>query len=290
MLKLNEDAFKGKGKLTVQRVVNKGKIVLVVGLAALMLAGCEPTEIATNSHATYDVIDTLNDEIVQNGIEQIEEVPGENFKLVINYKCLLDDNERWTITADKDLFIDVCTMGLPDDTQVFIDNVHIDTTIISHYPSVNGITQDTMDDRIHNAQMIGFPISDFNSYNNICSIEGQNDSFIQGSFWGFNGYQSGDVEQKRYVESDYLKAAVTGNKIKSVFDLIIIKPDGTTRCVSVDSQIGVSVWPYIEFSDGGYTKYRYYSYNANRNTVEYQDFGPEEYYERIRTQGKGFNH
>ncbi len=284
MLRLNDNAFKEKRKLAVQKVAKKAKIILVVGAATLMLAGCEPTEISTNSHVSYDVIDTMDNSIVENGIKQVKDVPGENFKLAINYRCLLDDNAKWTITSDKDLYYDVRTEGLPDGWTVYIDNVHIDTTIISHYPSVDGITQDTMDDRIHNAQMKGFPISDTNNYGNICSIEGQNQQFIQGSFWGFNGYQSGEIEQKRYVESDYLNAAVTGNKISVVYDLIIEKADGTVRCVSVGSVIGVSVWPYIELNDG---TFRYYHWNNSTNSVDYRNVSPEEYQQMIHQTGMG---
>ncbi len=284
MLRLNENAFKNKEKLSVQKVAQKAKIVLVVGAAALLLAGCQPSEISTNSHVAYDVIDTMDNSIVENGIKQVKDVPGENFKLLINYKCLLEGNAKWTVTSDKDLYYEVCTQGLPSDWKVYLDNVHIDTTIISHYPSVDGITQDTMDDRIHNAQMKGFPISDTSNYGNICSIEGQNQQFIQGSFWGFNGYQSGTVEQKRYVESDYLSAAVTGNKISVVYDLIIEKADGTVRCVSVGSVIGVSVWPYIELNDG---TFRYYHWNNSTNSVDYRNVSPEEYQQMIHQTGMG---
>ena len=284
MLRLNEDAFKEKRKLAVQKVAKKVKIVLIVGAATLMLAGCEPTEISTNSHVAYDVIDTMDNSIVENGIKQVKDIPGEDFKLVINYKCLLDDNAKWTITSDKDLYYDVSTQGLPDGWTVYIDNVHIDTTIISHYPSVDGITQDTMDDRVHNAQMKGFPISDINNYGNICSIEGQNQQFIQGSFWGFNGYQNGEIEQKRYVESDYLSAAVTGNKISVVYDLIIEKADGTTRCVSVGSVIGVSVWPYIELNDGSF---RYFYWDNTTGTVRTENITALQYQQRMNQTGMG---
>ena len=73
-----------------------------------------------------------------------------------------------------------------------------------------------MDDRVHNAQMVGFPISDTNTYSNVNSIEGQNQTFMQGSFYGFNGYSSGSISEKRYVESDYLSGGVYANKINSV--------------------------------------------------------------------------
>lgn len=39
---------------------------------------------------------------------------------------------------------------------------------------MNGILQDTMDDRIHNSLMLGFPISDDVCHIGINQIEGQN--------------------------------------------------------------------------------------------------------------------
>ena len=272
-MSINLNAFKKLSK--------KGVLVLATSALVLTLAGCD-REVATNSHVQYDVIDTSNNELATSGIQQVLDVPGEDFKLVVNYRCVLPENARWTITSDKEMYMDVCTDGLDPNTKVFIDNVHIDTTVRSVYPSVDGITQDTMDDRVHNAQMLGFPISDFNTYSNVNSIEGQNQTFMQGSFYGFNGYQSGEIEQKRYIESDYLAGGVYANKINSVIDLIIQKPDGTVTCVSVPSTIGVSVWPYIERVNGsGYSTYRYYYYDQDAGEVRYRDLSESEYLDSI---------
>ncbi len=281
MIQINEE--------NLRKLFKKGKIVLCAGMVSVTLVGCTPREVSTNAHVAYDVIDTMDNEIATNGIQQILDVPGETFKLVVNYKCLLDDNARWTITSDKEMYIDICTDGLPEGVEVYIDNVHIDTTIRSVFPSVDGITQDTMDDRIHNSQMMGFPISDSNIYSNVNCIEGQNQSFMQGSFYGFNGYSSGSIEQRRYVESDYLKAGVYANKINSVIDLIIIKADGTTKCVSVPSTVGVSVWPYIEqIESNGDVSHRYYYYDESSGTMKYDDLNETEYYQRIES-GRGLS-
>lgn len=134
MLKINEDGFKNLRK--------KGKYVLVAGClgAALLLSGCGAREISTNSQTEYDTIDTTSDEALEKGITQIKEVPGETFNLVIDYKCELEDNERWTVTSDKELTMEIRTDGCPEGVEVYIDNIHTDTTICSHYPTVDGIT------------------------------------------------------------------------------------------------------------------------------------------------------
>ena len=279
MIKINEENLK--------KLFKKGKIVLCAGMVAVCLSGCMSREVSTNANVSYDVIDTMNNDLATTGIQQVLDVPGENFKLVVNYKCVLEDNARWTVTSDKEMYMDVCTDGLDPDTKVFIDNVHIDTTIRSYYPAVDGITQDTMDDRIHNSQMVGFPISDTNTYSNVNVIEGQNESFMSGSYYGFYGYGSGNISQKRYVESDYLRRGVYANKINSVIDLIIEKADGTTTCVSVPSTIGVSVWPYIEqVNSNGVSSFVYYYINS-KGEMQTKEYNADEYYSIVK-EGKTF--
>ena len=138
-----------------------------------------------------------------------------------------------------------------------------------------------MDDRIHNAQMIGFPIADDVSYIGVNQIEGQNQTFITGTMHGFNGYSSGSVSEKRYLESDYLEKGVYANKITSVIDLIVIK-DGKTKCVSIPSKIQISVWPFICVQDyDGQIFYRYYYYDEEKNDLEYQQLTESEYLVKI---------
>ena len=272
----------------IQNIRKKGTLVLVTGAILCSLPGCG-REVSTNANVKYDVIDTMDEDLVANGIQQRLEVPGEDFDLVVDYRCVLEENAKWTITSDKEMYLDVYTDGLDDNTKVFIDNVHIDTTIRSVYPSVDGITQDTMDDRIHNSQMIGFPISDDNTYSTVNCIEGQNQTFMQGSFYGFNGYTSGSISERRYIESDYLAAGVYANKINSIIDLIIQKEDGTTTCVSVPSTVGISVWPYIErINTDGSSTFRCYYYDENNGKMEHKDYTEQEY-EQLTHSNKQYN-
>ena len=97
---------------------------------------------------------------------------------------------------------------------------------------------------------------------------------------------SGSVSEKRYVESDYLKAGVYANKIASVIDLIIQKADGTVRCVSVPSTIGVSVWPYVEKVDNSGKSFYTYYYVGNDGKVVEKELSVDEYEERVGRQRK----
>ena len=270
---LNNERTKG--------ALKKVGAVLVVGAMVFTLTGCMEREVSTNANTSYDVIDTTSNEALENGITQIIDVPGESFKLVVNYQCELQEDERWTVTSDKQINTEIRTDGLPAGTQVYIDNVHTDTTICSYYPQVDGVTQDTMDDRIHNAQMLGFPISDSNAYVGINQIEGQNETFISGFVHGYNGYSSGSVSEKRFLESDYLEKAVYANKITSIIDLIIVKGEEIT-CVSVPSEVQVSVWPFIERQKSDGTRYYRYYYLNDNGTMTYEELSEEEYL--IKTQ------
>lgn len=264
-----------------KKLLKKAGCVLVAGVMVFSLTGCMEREVSTNANTSYDVIDTTSNEALENGITQVIAVPGESFKLVVNYQCELQEDERWTVTSDKQINTEIRTDGLPAGTQVYIDNVHTDTTICSYYPQVDGVTQDTMDDRIHNAQMLGFPISDSNTYVGINQIEGQNETFIKGFVHGYNGYSSGSISEKRFLESDYLEKAVYANKITSIIDLIIVNGEEMT-CVSVPSEVQVSVWPFIEVQKSDGTKYYRYYYLKDNGFMTYDELSEEEYL--IKTQ------
>lgn len=268
-----------------RKLSKRGKYVLVAGClgVSLLLSGCGPKEVSTNADIDYDIIDSGNEQALEEGVVQIKEVPGQDFKLVIEYKCELEEDEKWIVTSDKKLNIEICTDGLPEGYSAYIDNVHIDTTICSKYPTMDGITQDTMDDRIHNSLMLGFPIADDVRYSNINQIAGQNDTFISGTVMGMNGYSSGSVSEKRFVESDYLSYAVYANKISSIIDLIVVKPDGKMECTSVDSSVQVSVWPYIhKVKSNGDDIYEYYYYDESTGKATHDNLDANEYY--VRTQ------
>lgn len=218
-----------------------------VAMALTSLTGCEKKELAPTEH--YDVIET--DESLLNNLIQTIDVPNENFKLVAEFSCDDSSKREWRITSDKYLYIKINTQNLDDNTEVYIDNIHIDTSIKSKYAIIDGIMQDTMDDRVHNSLMIGFPISNDTYYYGVNAIEGCNKDFIQGTFYGYEGYSSGTVEQKRYTESDYIELGVYANKISVVVDLLVKGPnDKDYRNISVYTDFLVNTsTKEIEYED-----------------------------------------
>lgn len=210
-------------KHTKKLKVRVGALALVAG-ATFTLCGCESREMAPSED--YDIVSTENgDDSLSMGLRQTLDVPGQNFKLITEYSCDNTAKREWRITSDKFLYLQVYTEGLSPDTEVYIDNVHIDTSIKSTYAAMDGIMQDTMDDHVHSSQLIGFPISDKTSYYGVNAIEGSNQDFIQGTFYGYNEYEAGTVKQKRFTEQKYLDLGVYANKIQIVYDLLVKGPN-----------------------------------------------------------------
>ena len=152
------------------------KIVALALASGLSLTACNSDESVeydiyakevASDNSDYDVLNT-NDEIsnsddIISGVTQVLNVNGETFKLSINYTT---DEKEWRITSDKRINMEIKTVNLTNNKEVYIDNIHTDTSIVSDNPYFDGIQQDTMDDRIHNSIMIGFPIN-----NNTTSIQ-----------------------------------------------------------------------------------------------------------------------
>lgn len=144
---------------------NRKKAVSLVlaGLLTFSLSGCGVDKELGSDRTGLDILSSSTDETntdnLENGVNQELEVKGETFKLLVNYS--VDEGTVWKVNDTKNLNMKVLTKGLPNGIEVFIDNIHADTTIVSGNAKYDGILQDTMDDRIHNSLMLGFPISEY---------------------------------------------------------------------------------------------------------------------------------
>lgn len=239
------------------------KKAISVGLvfSTLSLAGCIEETVIEDQTAIYDVIDSQGENIEIK--PQVIDVPGEDFKLVIEYSLDPDSQKKWRITDNKKLYTKVYTQDLPEDVKVWIDNVHTDTTIVASSEEMNGIEQDTMDDRIHNSLMYGFPIDNDTHFIAVNEIAGQNDSFISGSSIGFNGYSSGTITERRHSEEEYLAAGVYGNQIASSYGLLIQKGEEEPYGVDVPSDIIILAYNIITKKETDSGELRYYQYNRD---------------------------
>jgi len=235
----------------IKRISAKGAILL--GMSMLLASsayGCVE-ETAAVPNEEYDMIDPsgsiVDDEgdlLFGTGVTKVLPVKGETFKLVVTFSYDNSKTRSWNIATDKFLNYAVNTDGLPAGYEVYVDNVHIDEFVKANNYQLDGIRQDTMDDRIHNALMYGFPISDSAVYYGIDLIEGMNQECIENSYYGFyyNSYYYGSstIEKRRYTEEDFMDYGAYGNKIATVIDLLVKGPnDKEFRAVSVSTDFGV---------------------------------------------------
>ena len=257
------------------------KGLAILGVAStLLLTGCDEKDFVSIDANKSNMIDS-NVEGDTSIEPQVLDIDGENFKLVVKYSINNDENSKWRITSDKDLYIEAYTQGLPKGYKVWIDNVHIDTFIVSTSPYFNGIQQDTMDDRIHTSFLMGFPISDDVHYSSINQIAGQNDDFITGTYYGMvgdgTGTASGSIEQKRYIDEDYLEKGVYANEIGLVYGLLIQGPDDSEPYgIDVKSKVFVTVYNRVEKYDTTKNVINVYQYDMKGNKVLVNSYSYEE--------------
>ncbi|WP_373261978.1 hypothetical protein [Hungatella hathewayi] len=216
-----------------KKIVRTGLITI---LACFVLSGCtgvvETTEVATKKTMTSEKKHELLDDKIgefENGKLTMEvDIPNESFTLKAVFKAEDYTIDRWRTTDVKTLNLSACTVELPENTEVFIDNVHIDTVIKSLYAAYDAIPIDTMDDRTHSSLVLGFPITDSMSYNGIFAIGGYSDMLIEGFTSGYStgkaGYNTGYIKESRVTESVLRNSAVYANMFQIVWDLWIQKP------------------------------------------------------------------
>lgn len=257
-------------KIKKLEIKNLKKLKAILGLTTVLtittLTGCDDSRAVTDDATEiYTTIDSNDGQIDRK--PQTIDVEGEDFKLIVeNY---VDKTKKWKITDNKELYSKIHTKDLPANTKVWIDNIHADTYIVATDELMNGIKQDSMDDHSHSTEVLGFRISDDITYHGSFGIEGQNDNFIKGSFYGFEGYESGSVKEERRTEEDYLAATVYANKITSIYDLWVQKDDEEPYMTVAKSDILVLASNEITKinDEGTVEKYRY-DRNGNYEVID----------------------
>lgn len=275
-------------KIKNKELLKRLSAFVLAGTITATVSGCNytTTEELSSSSTNYDTIDTnesieINENIensngLTKGIKQTLKVDGEEFNLIIEYAC---DDSAWCITSDKCLYMTIYTDGLPEDKKVYIDDIHMDTSIVSTNAYLDGILQDTLDDGVHSSLAVGFPISDTNKYFGVNVIEGQNSEFVEGFLYGCSSIY-GSVTTKRLLESDFLKLGVYANKITGVIGLLI--EDKNTgeiiRGVDVPTTLGVEINNKITYTEKNYSQSGVVTKNV---TYQYDKYGNAQIIEEV---------
>jgi len=197
-------------------------ILLALLIAALVFTACGPE--AAPESKDYQV---LHNDLSEGSLEISHLIPGEKFDFVSRYATDYNANE-WHITDSKTLNMSAYLspqFGVTNTlstTTVLVEHVHIDATITSKYALMNGVLQDTMDDKLHVGDQPGFLVSDEYPYENIFAIEGYSEYLISG--WGYynQSYGYSTLDQIRLTEKNLVdRGGVNGTKFTVVYDLLI---------------------------------------------------------------------
>lgn len=190
------------------------KLMVLLVTMALGMTGCGEETVPKEKE--LDVLNTING----SKLEQRHKI--EEFEFVTTYDTGNYDLERWRITDSKTVNMTAEIKDVPDGTTVLVEHVHIDMSLKSTNPQLDGLSQDYMDDSFHGTSQDGFFISDKYQYQNTFAIEGFSKDLIDGWMFVCGEYGSGSITQKRLTEANLVeKGNVYANKMQVVYDLLV---------------------------------------------------------------------
>ena len=115
--------------------------------------------------------------------------------------------------------------NVPEGTTILIEHVHIDMSLKSTNPQLDGLSQDSMDDSYHGTSQDGFWINEKYPYQNKFAIEGFSKDLIDGWTFVCGSYGFGSISQERLTEKNLTTyGKVYANKMQVVYDILIKYP------------------------------------------------------------------
>ena len=189
-------------------------LILVVVLA-FSLTGCMNVE-TVPEEKNLEVLNTLKG----STLEKTHEIEGLEF--ITTYNTGDYDLSRWRITDSKVINMTAEVINVPEGATVLIEHVHIDMSLKSTDPQLDGLSQDNMDDSYHGISQDGFFISDKYQYQNKFAVEGFSKDLIDGWTFVCGSYGSGSITEERLTEKNLVKYGnVYANKMQVVYDVLV---------------------------------------------------------------------
>lgn len=188
---------------------------IVIMLALVSFAGCiEEDRVAVPDYLPILINDLESGElIIENEVE--------DFILVAKYSTDYDAT-KWRITDSKTLLMQVFIEDLPENATIMIEHMHTDISLKSKYEGMDGMLQDSMDDKLHTGDQLGFWVTEDYPYENIFAIEGYSQTLIDGWGWMIGSYGSMNIKEERLTENNLkTDGGVYGNKVQVVYDVLI---------------------------------------------------------------------
>lgn len=190
-------------------------LVLMVVLLTFSLTGCMEVE-TVPEEKNLEVLNALKG----STLEKTHEIEGIEF--ITTYNTGEYDLSRWRITDSKVINMTAEVTNVPEGATVLIEHVHIDMSLKSTNPQLDGLSQDYMDDSYHGTSQDGFFISDKYQYQNKFAVEGFSKDLIDGWMFVCGSYGSGSITQERLTEKNLVQYGnVYANKMQVVYDVLV---------------------------------------------------------------------
>ena len=189
--------------------------ILTLVVLAFGLTGCMEEE-TVPKETNLQVLNPLNG----NTLEKTHDIEG--MKFVTTYDTGEYDLGRWRITDSKVINMSAHVTNVPEGAVVLIEHVHIDMSLKSTNPQLDGLSQDNMDDSYHGTSQDGFFVNQDYPYENKFAIEGFSKDLIDGWMFVCGTYGTGSISQERLTEKNLVQYGnVYANKMQVVYDVLI---------------------------------------------------------------------
>ena len=188
---------------------------LVACALALGITGCEPVE-EVPEDKKLEKLENLSG----NSLEKIHDIDG--MKLTTTYNTGDYNLKRWRITDSQVINMTAKLSNAPEGATVLIEHVHIDMSLKSKDPQLDGLAQDSMDDSYHGMSQDGFFIDEKYEYENTFAIEGFSKELIDGWMFVAGSFGTGSVSDERLTENSLIRyGKVYANKMQVIYDVLV---------------------------------------------------------------------
>ena len=189
-------------------------IALLLVLFTLVLMGCGAETVPKEK--SLEVLSPLKG----STLEKTHKI--EDFEFITTYNTGKYDLSRWRITDSKVINMTAKVLNLPAGATVLIEHVHVDMSLKSTNPQLDGLSQDFMDDSYHGSSQDGFFVNNKYPYQNKFAVEGFSKDLINGWMFACDSYGAGDISQKRLTEENLVASGkVYANKMQVVYDVLV---------------------------------------------------------------------
>lgn len=189
--------------------------ILVACALALGITGCEPVE-EVPEDKKLEKLENLSG----NSLEKTHDIDG--MKLTTTYNTGDYNLKRWRITDSKVINMTAKLSNAPEGATVLIEHVHIDMSLKSKDPQLDGLAQDSMDDSYHGMSQDGFFIDEKYEYENTFAIEGFSKELIDGWMFVAGSFGTGSVSDERLTENSLIRyGKVYANKMQVIYDVLV---------------------------------------------------------------------